>query len=148
MKDLTDKGVYTLTINQIAGLEDFVPGYAKEPETAAEIRKVYEEAGYVIDPHTSVASAVYRKYASDTKDTTPTVIVSTASPYKFARSVMTAIDPAYDRMEDFDLIRELNRVSGVAVPAAIREIMDAEIRHDHVCGIDEMEQTVKGFLGV
>ena len=148
MKDLTEKGVYTLTINQIAGLADFVPGYADEKENAAEIRKVYEEAGYVIDPHTSVASAVYRKYVQDTKDDTPSVIVSTASPYKFARSVMTAIDPEYDRMEDFNLIRELTRVSGVAVPAAIREIMDAEIRHDHVCEIGQMEQTVKGFLGV
>jgi threonine synthase len=148
MKDLASKGVYTLNINQIARLEDFVPGYADEKANADEIKQVYDETGYVIDTHTGVASAVYRQYVSDTKDETPTVIVSTASPYKFARAVMTAIDPAYDKLEDFDLIRELNKVSGVDIPNAIKEIMDADIRHNTVCDIDKMETEVKGFLGI
>ncbi|MBQ9030438.1 MAG: threonine synthase [Parasporobacterium sp.] len=148
MADLNQKGVYTLNINQIAGLTDFVPGYADEAACAEEIRTVYEECGYIIDPHTSVASAVYRNYRKETGDETPAVIVSTASPYKFSRSVMTAIDSKYSEMEDFALISELNKVSGVPVPAAIREIMDAAIRHDHVCEIDGMVQEVRGFLGV
>ena len=148
MKELAEKGVYTLTLNQIAQLEDFVPGYADEKEDAQEIRRMYEETGYVMDPHTAVASAVYRKYLKETEDTTPAVIVSTASPYKFARSVMTAIDPAYDQMDDFALIEELRKTSKIPVPNAIREILDAQIRHDHVCGIDEMEAAVKGFLNV
>ena len=148
MKDLTEKGIYTLNINQITGLSDFVPGYADEAENAAEIKKVYEESGYIIDTHTGVASAVYRKYREQTGDETPSVIVSTASPYKFARSVMTAIDMKYDEMDDFELIRELNIISQVPVPNAIKEIMDADIRHDTVCDIDKMETVVKGFLGV
>ena len=148
MNDLTQKGIYTLNMNQIAALADFTPGFADETANAAEIRKVYEETGYVIDTHTGVASAVYRDYAEKTGDQTPSVVVSTASPYKFARSVMTAIDPSYESMEDFDLIRELNKVSGVAIPGAIREIMDADIRHNTVCDIDKMETEVKGFLGI
>ena len=148
MKDLTEKGVYTLTLNQIAQLDDFVPGYADEQEDAQEIRRMYEETGYVMDPHTAVASAVYRKYRLESGDETPAVIVSTASPYKFARSVMTAIDPAYEKLDDFALIEELRKTSDIPVPNAIREILDAQIRHDHVCEIDEMEAAVKGFLGV
>ena len=65
-----------------------------------------------------------------------------------ARSVMTAIDPSYDQMDDFALIEELRKTSKIPVPNAIREILDAQIRHDHVCGIDEMEAAVKGFLKV
>lgn len=148
MKDLANKGVYTLNINQIARLEDFVPGYADEKTNADEIKRVYDETGYVIDTHTGVASAVYRQYNADTKDETATVIVSTASPYKFARAVMTSIDPTYDKLEDFDLIRELNKISGVKIPNAIKEIMDADIRHNIVCDIDKMETEVKGFLGI
>ena len=148
MKDLANKGVYTLNINQIARLEDFVPGYADEKTNAEEIKRVYDETGYVIDTHTGVASAVYRQYNADTKDETPTVIVSTASPYKFTRSVMTSIDPAYDKLEDFDLIRELNKISGVEIPNAIKEIMNADIRHNIVCDIDKMETEMKGFLGI
>ena len=148
MQDLTEKGVYTLNLEQIAGLADFVPGYADEKDNAAEIRRVYEECGYVMDTHTGVASAVYHQYRKETGDETPSVIVSTASPYKFARSVMTAIDSSYENMDDFDLIRKLNEVSGVPVPAAIREIMDAQIRHDRLCETDGMEAAVKSILGV
>ena len=148
MKDLTEKGLYTLNVNQITGLSDFVPGYADEAENAAEIKRVYEESGYIIDTHTGVASAVYRKYREETSDETPSVIVSTASPYKFARSVMTAIDIKYDIPDDFELIKELNTISGVPVPRAIKEIMDADIRHNTVCDIDKMEQVVTDFLGV
>ncbi|MCF0229663.1 MAG: threonine synthase [Parasporobacterium sp.] len=148
MKELSEKGVYSLNITQIAALADFSAGFATEQENAGEIKKVYDETGYVMDTHTGVASCVYRKYVSETSDTTPAVIVSTASPYKFGRAVMTAIDPAYDSLDDFALIGELNKVSKVEIPNAVREIMNAEIRHDTVCDIDKMEAEVKGFLGV
>ena len=65
--------------------------YADEKETAEAIKSLYENTGYVIDTHTAVAASVYKKYVADTKDTKPTVIASTASPYKFARSVMTCL---------------------------------------------------------
>jgi len=146
MKDLSDKGVYTLNINQIGGLSDFVPGYASEEQNNEEIRRVFESAGYVIDTHTGVASRVYQDYLRRTGDKTPSVIVSTASPYKFARSVMTAIDPGYDSMDDFQLISELNKISGTDIPNAIKEIMDAKIRHDKVCDISQMEAQVRSFL--
>ena len=61
---------------------------------------------------------------------------------------MTAIDPAYDAEDDFTLIEKLEEISGVAIPQAIRDIMDADIRHKTVCDIDRMEAEVKQFLGI
>ena len=100
-------------------MKDFYGNYASEEETAAAIKKIYEQTGYIMDTHTAVAESVYEKYMADTKDDTKTVIVSTASPYKFTRSVMNAIDPAYDAQSDFALVDELERLSGVPVPQAI-----------------------------
>lgn len=77
-----------------------------------------------------------------------TVIASTASPYKFTRSVMDSIDEKYDSMTDFELVDELNKLSGVKVPQAIEEIRTAPILHDKVCDKSEMEKTVKEILGL
>ena len=109
------------------------------------IAKVYGDTGYVLDPHTAVASCAYEKYVADTKDETKTVIASTASPYKFTRSVMEAIDKEkYGSMSDFDLVDELNKISGVDVPNAIEEIRTAPVRHKTVCEVQLIwRQTVK-----
>ena len=114
----------------------------------AQIKSVYESDGYVMDTHTAVASAVYEKYKAETGDTTKTLIASTASPYKFARSVMSAIDSKYENGEDFVLIDELCRISGVKIPKAVEEIRSAEILHNTVVDRDEMKQTVLEFLGL
>ncbi len=148
MKQLTEEGKYEISEEQKAKLTDFYGGFATEAENAAGIKKHYEELNYVTDTHTGVAACVYDKYVGETKDETPAVIVSTASPYKFSRSVMTAIDPKYDAEDDFSLIEKLNAISGVAIPQAIKDIMDADIRHKTVCDIDQMEREVKGFLGI
>ena len=100
------------------------------------------------DTHTGVANCVYQKYVAETNDQTPTVIVSTASPYKFSRSVMNAIRGTESDPDDFVVIKELEDLSGVAIPPAVKEIMDAQILHDHVCDIDQMEHTVKQYLGL
>lgn len=78
-----------------------------------------------------------------------TVIASTASPYKFTRSVISAIDPAYDESTgDFELVDRLQALSGVKVPRAIEEIRKASVLHDHICEKDQMKQTVMDFLGI
>ncbi len=148
MKELSETGRYQITPAMEAALGDFYGGYASEAETAAEISRLYEKTGYVIDPHTAVASHVYRAYRAQTGDTRKTVIASTASPYKFTRSVMKAIDPKYDEMEDFSLIDVLSALSGTAVPAAIEEIRSAPVRHKGQCEIGEMENVVKAFLKI
>ncbi len=148
MKSLSEQGSYQITAQMREQLADFYGNFADEAETADRIRAMYENTGYVLDTHTAVASAVYGKYVSDTKDETKTVIASTASPFKFTRSVMNAIDPKYDAMGDFELVDELSRIGNVAVPKAIEEIRTAPVLHDHVCDKTEMKAAVKQFLGL
>lgn len=148
MSALVGSGKYEITPEMKANLADFYGNFADETETAKMIHDLYKETGYVIDTHTAVAGAVYKKYVHDTADTKKTVIASTASPFKFARSVMTAIDSKYDAMEDFALIDELAKIANVAVPAAVEEIRTAPVLHDTQCSVDAMEATVKGWLGI
>ena len=148
MKSLSDTGVYEITEDMKAQLSDFWGGYASEAETADVIKEVYDNAGYIIDTHTAVAAKVYKKYVAATGDQTPVVIASTASPYKFTRSVMNAIDPAYDSKGDFELVDELSRLSGVKVPQAIEDIRPAPVLHDTVCETEDMRAEVEKFLGI
>lgn len=149
MKQLTSTGKYEITPKMREQLKDFYGNYTSEKETAGVIRALYEKTGYIIDTHTAVAAGVYGKYKADTKDdATKTVIASTASPFKFTRSVMDAIDMKYDSMSDFELVDELSRIGNVTVPQAIEEIRNAKVLHDTVCDVEEMPCVVKKFLGM
>lgn len=146
MKSLQENGTYTITEDMREQLAPFYGNYASEEETAAVIREIYQEAGYIIDTHTAVAAAAYKKYQKETGDTAKTVIASTASPYKFTRSVMTAIDEKYNSKPDFELVDELEKLSKVKVPQAIEDIRTAPVLHKTVCEVEEMEHVVKEFL--
>lgn len=148
MKQLSTEGVYTITDEMKAKLAEFAGGYATEAETSATIKKVYESDSYIMDTHTAVAATVYDKYVKETGDKTPTVIASTASPYKFTRSVMESIDEAYAAKSDFELVDELCKLSGVKVPQAIEDIRTAPVLNDTVCDKEEMESVVKKFLNI
>ncbi len=148
MKALSEQGSYQITEQMREQLTDFYGNFADEKETADRIKEMYEDTGYVLDTHTAVASAVYQKYAAQTGDKTKTVIASTASPFKFTRSVMKAIDSKYDSLSDFELVDELSRIGNVEIPKAIEEIRTAPVLHDHVCDKTEMKAVVKQFLGM
>ena len=148
MEELKTDGKYEITDEMKAELKDFYGNYASEDETAATIKDLYDKTGYIIDTHTAVASTVYSKYKNETKDTTKAVIASTASPFKFTRSVMNAIDTKYDSMGDFELVDELSKIGNVKVPNAIEEIRNAKVLHDTVCEVDEMPNVVKNFLEI
>ena len=146
MAALSGQGKYEITAEMKEKLADFYGNYATEKETAANIKELYEETGYVIDTHTAVATTVYNKYKAQTKDEAKTVIASTASPFKFTRSVMEAIDEKYADMDDFALVDELSKLANVKVPNAIEEIRTAPVLHDRVCDKEEMKAVVKEFL--
>ena len=148
MSELKSQGRYGITDEMKKQLADFYGNYATEEETAKVIHDLYAKTGYVIDTHTAVAASVYKKYVTETHDTTPTVIASTASPFKFARSVMTAIKGDVSQYSEFELVDQLTAVSNVAEPAAVTEIRTAPVRHTTVCDKTEMEATVKKFLGI
>ncbi len=148
MKQLSENGKYEITDKMREKLTDFYGNFASEEETFATIAKLFNNTGYLIDTHTAVASAVYDKYVKDTGDKTVTVIASTASPYKFTRSVMNALSKGDDSKDDFALADELSAVSGVEIPEAVTSIRTAEIRHKTVVEKDGMEKAVKDFLGL
>ena len=148
MQSLTAGGEYTITEDMKAQLTDFYGNYCTEEETAQTIAKIFKESHYVIDTHTAVAAGVYDKYTADTKDTTPTVIASTASPYKFTRSVMEALGVNVDGKDDFALADELSSLSGVKLPQAVETIRTAPVLHDRVVDAPDMPQAVKEILGI
>ncbi len=146
MQDLQTKGSYEITGEMRQKLQDFYGVYAGEAEVFSCIREVYKASGYVMDTHTAVAAAALKKYQEKNNDSNKCVIISTASPYKFARSVMNAIDKKYDELEDFPLIDEMSKISGVQVPRAIEEIRTAPILHHMVCKKETMETAVREVL--
>ncbi len=148
MTQLREKGSYEITPEMKEKLSDFAGGFATEEETKETIRTTYEKTGYVMDTHTAVAAWVCAQYRADSGDDRKCLVASTASPYKFIHSVMTAIDAKYEGVDEFELIDELSRISGTDVPDAIQEIRNAGIRHTEECDADGMKAAVKTILGV
>ena len=153
MKELSATGRYTITPEMKDRLACFRGGYASEADTAVEIRRVYKESGYIIDTHTAVASSVAKYYCDESVDMAcgatadiPMVVISTASPFKFTRSVMSAIDSAYKDEDDFTLIDKLSELTGLKVPQAIEDIRSAPVLHKKVCSQAEMTDVIKEFL--
>lgn len=148
MEALNKDGKYEITEEMKGRLQEFYGNYASEEETAKTIKNMYEETGYVLDTHTAVAASVYEKYVRETGDMRKTVIASTASPFKFTRSVMNAIDKKYDRMGDFELVDELSRIGQLSIPRAIEEIRTAPVLHHRVAESEAMPEVVREILGV
>ena len=148
MASLKTAGKYEITSDMKAKLDAFYGNYASEKETGETIKSIYEKTGYIIDTHTSVAASVYKKYVAASGDETPTVIASTASPFKFTRAVMGAIDPKFEKEEDFVLVDKLSEMGKVKVPQAIEDIRSAAVLHDTVVDVDDMCNEVKRFLGI
>ena len=147
MKSLTEDGIYDISDAMREKLDSFAAGFASEEETAAAINETFKETGYCVDPHTAVAVSVCRKYYAKSGDPAKCVIVSTASPFKFESAVMSAIGEKTD-LPDLEMADKLAEVIGVNVPPAVSSLRDAPVLHDIVCGTDEMEKTVRTFLGI
>ena len=148
MAQLKEKGTYEITSEMKERLAYFEGGFATEEETKETIRRTYEKTGYVMDTHTAVAAYVCARYRKDSGDDKKCLVASTASPYKFIHSVMSAIDEKYADADEFDLVDELSRISGTEIPKAIEEIRNADIRHTTECDACDMKAAVKDILGV
>lgn len=148
MEKLQSEGHYEIPEYMKNNLSDFYGGYADECETFEYINKLYKASGYVIDTHTAVAYTVYNKYKQETGDNTQTIIASTASPFKFGRSVCSAIGADVNGMDDFKVIEELSRASGFKIPEAVEALKSKEIVHSNKCNKNEMKQVIEKFLRV
>ena len=148
MELLAKEGRYEITDAMREGLADFYGNYASEEEAAAAIRHLYQSEGYVIDTHTAVAAAVCSKYRNETGDDGKILVASTASPFKFARSVAKAIGLSGLPEDDFALIDLLAEKTGMTVPRAVGEVKGAKILHGDVVSQAGMKAAVAEFLGV
>ncbi|MCK1236045.1 threonine synthase [Streptococcus uberis] len=147
MFKLSKDGEYQLEGIQEDIFNIFRAGFASEEETKAEIRAIFESDNYVIDPHTAVASAVYREYQKISGDQTLTVIASTASPYKFPCVVVNSISSKFIE-SDFKAVEALEKLSGVTIPKAVRGLEKAEVLHETLVATKDMQEAVEKYLGV
>lgn len=148
MEQLKTGGSYEITAEMKEKLADFRAGYASEEDTAAAIRAVYEKTGYVMDPHTAVASHVCRSLKEESGSSRKCVIASTASHFKFVKSVMDALGKGEEETDELELLPKLENISSVSMPGAVREILHARVLHTTECDADRMEDTVKKILKI
>ena len=146
MNSLKNKGFYQINSKMKNKLKDFYGGFAPQEESRRCIKEVFAESKYLIDPHTAVAYAVYKNYVKETGDKTKTVIVATASPFKFTKSVMESIDNRYGKSDDFELIEKMSDLIQVHIPSGIRGIEKKPIRHKIICEKEEMRTRIAEIL--
>lgn len=148
MNRLSADGKYTVSSDVMEKIQQmFDAGYTAEDKVDETIKYQFDNYGYLCDTHTAVAVRVYDEYVKNTGDNIPTVIDSTASPYKFSASVLNAItDEDLDGLDEFDMVRELNRITGVEVPAPIASLKDKKVRFTDVCDREDMSNMVFKLL--
>ncbi len=148
MELLRETGKYTVDGDTLSKIKElFYGGCCDEDKTYATIKKTFLENGYLIDTHTAVAVGVYNDYKEKTGDSRLTVIASTASPYKFAKSVLEALgENASD--DEFETVRILAEKTSTAIPAPLAALESAEVRFSNVCEKDEMKKVVFDRLGI
>ncbi len=150
--DLDEKGVFTAEPAAVAKWQSLMSGgFADEARVAATIKKYFTEQGYALDPHTAVAVAVYEDYVAKSGDKRPTVVASTASPFKFGRAVLAALDAApegAETMEEGEILQDLANVIGQPVHFALRDVEKKPILHNTVVDVAEMPQIVADILHV
>jgi threonine synthase len=149
MAQLRASGTYRVGGEVLRRIRElFYAGSCGDAATKAEIRRLYDSEHYLCDPHTAVAAHVCRKYREETGDTTHTVVVSTASPYKFAPDVLGALTPGEEPEGDpFESVRRLSAVTGAPVPSPIAALEAKPIRFSEVCGKDQMKGAVLEAAG-
>lgn len=149
MRELKTKGRYQVDRDTATRIGNcFYGGFADEQTTMETIHRVYHTDRYVMDPHTAVGKAVVERYRRETGDQRPVLLASTASPFKFNRSVVRAIlgEAAVRNQNEFELLAKLEELSGKEVPAGLRGLDRKEIRHRTVCSSAAMPQVIKEIL--
>ena len=145
MQSLKDSGSFSIGAQRLQELQhSFSAGFANDVMTADEIKRAYEHTGYLMDPHTAVASHVQQEYHLQTGDFSQTVILATASPYKFASDVLAALKgkEAVEGLDAFACAAKLKEETGVPIPKPIQALQSMPVRHKTVCEIQDMQETM------
>ncbi len=150
MAQLAHEGRYTVdetVLRQIQSL--FYGGYCNDEDTERTIKMMFDTEHYLCDTHTAVAINVYKQYVEQSGDrATPTVIASTASPYKFAASVLQALEGGRPNGDEFAMVESLSALTGTAIPAPILALKEKGVRFNRVCDTASMLEVVFDTLGI
>ena len=150
MNALKGEGKYEVTdeVKSVIG-KKFYGGFCDDRQTQATINRLFTQESYLCDTHTAVAVGVYEQYVRETGDLTPSVIASTASPYKFSKAVLEAVAPDIDLPEtEFEMVDKLNELTGMPVPAPLAGLKDKTARFSAVTEPDAMREFVLSALGI
>lgn len=145
MNKLAEDGRYEVSDRIREGMKKFYGGFADDTDTLSTIGEIYDKDHYLIDTHTAVAYKVYKNYVKETGDDTPTLIASTASAYKFAADVASALGMPEEK-DGFAYVKALEKKIGVDVPSGLRNLDKKEIRHTGVIDKDELGDAVLSSL--
>ncbi len=147
MRRLETEGRYIVSPQVLLRLQaDFAGGFCDEAQTADAIRRIYDRYSYLCDPHTAVAVSVYEQYRAKSADDTKTILVSTASPFKFPHSVLSALgeDPA--GLDEFQIAERLERISGRSMPKQLSDLREKPIRFTECFAKDQMDRALERIL--
>lgn len=149
MAELSNEGKYEVTDDvKEKVLSLFDAGCCDDEETKDTIGKTYKN-GYLLDTHTAVAVKVYRDYTERTGDNTPTVIASTANPYKFSAAVLSAVcDKNLDGVDEFSQVDLLKEITGEPCPEQLATLKGKSPRFTSCCEKENMIDTVYQMLGI
>ncbi|MGG7178698.1 threonine synthase [Clostridium paraputrificum] len=146
MNSLMNQGVYEIPEKIKNFLEDFYGDYATQEEIYQAICNMYEKEGYLMDTHTAVAEVVYEKYTKETGDERKVLIASTASPYKFPRSICNALNIDVDNIDDFEVLNRLFEKTKVEIPKNLNGLDKKEVLHNEIWDKDEMRKALLSYL--
>lgn len=146
MDSLNTTGVYKVSEEMEEFLKDFYGEFATEEEVIETIKNVYNTESYLMDTHTAVAEAVYRKYKKETKDTRKVLIASTASPYKFPRSISSSLDIDVEGISDFEILEKLYEKTNIEIPSSLLSLNKKQVLHNEVWDKEEMKKALLSYL--
>ena len=146
---LKENGKYTVSDDVKAQIQSlFVAGCCDDVKTKETINRVYNDYGYLADTHTAVALDVCDSYIVKTGDTTPVVVASTASPFKFSKAVLTAVEGEKDYADEFSTVNALEDISSLKAPSQLSELKGKEVRFTKVTSKENMADVVFEMLGI
>ena len=149
MEEIALKGSYNVGKSiQNRILNTFFGTWVDEIETKETIGNVFINYNYLLDPHTAVAYRALEKYRLLTSDNTYSIVLSTASPFKFSPVVLSALEPDedYTGLDDFQILEKLSTISGKTIPENLAALKDAPVLHFEVIAKEAMEQQLKAEL--
>ncbi|MGX7106902.1 threonine synthase [Hutsoniella sourekii] len=149
MNQLQEEGHYHLESDYQVQLHDFLAEFASQGETLQEIKEVYEESDYIMDPHTAVASKAWRKLQDrEEVEANPTIIVSTASPFKFPEAILDALAVDRSSLNDKEILEKVSQLTGLDYPPAVEHLLEAPILHNRLVDVASMKDEVLDILNL